>query len=286
MQRRSTPRTRNVDPRKTADHHDPRQWLAYWEGRARRPSVLRPWHGECLELRAADTRITGRTIAVPPVARHAAVRAELVTVDAALVSRVCRWPELPAECTPREAARLLGVNVHTIYHWVASGKLSKRPKNQSRRRFYVGYAATGFPTRVTTGRTHRHPDRARRLMIPEPDVDWVVERFCAEEGRREHLVRLWQRQPFARNPDFARPRWLCPVCGRRPYLVYLPAGAMARRGRTWTPWRWQCDRCTGVDSETNPWRHPNGDGLHQTILKLTCGRASGTDFRRGLRSEL
>jgi len=37
--------------------------LERWSRRARRATVLRPWHGECLVLRAADTRLPVRTVA-------------------------------------------------------------------------------------------------------------------------------------------------------------------------------------------------------------------------------
>ncbi len=66
------------------------------------------------------------------------------------------------------------------------------------------------------------------------------------------------------------------VLRRRPLLIIragcarrkpLSAGAAYRSG-------------AGIPSESDPWRHPTGDGLHQMMLKVSCGLVSGTDFRR------
>ncbi|MBN2583946.1 MAG: helix-turn-helix domain-containing protein [Planctomycetes bacterium] len=284
--------TRNTMPRGRGEAHDLRQWAAYIEGRARRPSILRPWHSECLELRADDRRIHGAMVDPGSLApewrrglRDDAVRTERVVVDAYLLTRVCRWPELPDDCTPRRAARRLGVSVYTIYDWVRSGRLVKTPLKNDPRRFTVQYPPTARAVQLAGGRWHHHPDRAKRVIMHEPDVRWVADRF-RNARREETLIRQWWPHPFSNNPGYSRPRWLCPVCGRSSYVVYLPAGEMARQGRTWGEWRFQCRRCAGVQSESAPWHQKRGDGLNQYILKLTCGLIDGTHFRWLLRHEM
>ena len=284
------PPARNTCPRLEVERLDPRQWQAYGEGRAGRPSILRPWPGECLRLQASDPRIPGRTITMGEKREQRekddrAVSAERVVVDARLIDRVCRWPVLPEGCTAKEAARLLGVDVTTVRVWVREGKLVGRLPPGAWRGMHISYPEASLPLRVATGRRHKYPERPARKMVPEPLVRRVVQRFGGE-GRREQLVRLRLRHPLPISPEHTYAHWQCPSCGRRPYILYLPAGHMARAGRTWSPWRFQCRACAGIVSEGTAWSCAGSDGLGQSILKLTCGRISGNDWRRMMKEGL
>ena len=57
---------------------------------------------------------------------------------------------------------------------------------------------------------------------------------------------------------------------------------MARAGRLWSRWQFQCIDCTGAGYETTAWQTPGSDALGRWIQKETLGRMNGTEFRKGL----
>jgi len=309
-------------PKLVTDGMDPLTKLAYFEERASRRMVLRPWIGECLRLRAGDKRIEGipaawrnrlgagyarriHRAAALPRGRYDAkaiglpaaladmgnrdsrtVSVELVRISARLLERVCRWPELPENCSVKEAAQLFGVDFNTITLWCKAGKLvrervvgsGKRCKNQ---RWTVRYVETDPVLRRFHGQRYKRPEWSHRLMCPEPDAAWAAGRFRGKR-RVEWAVRVTENLPGAWQRAHPKRFWRCPVCGRRSRLLYLPAGPMARKGRTWASWRWQCRECTGAEPEQEAWSGQLGDPFSRWILKLTCGRVSGNEFRVAL----
>jgi len=311
-----------------------RRAMPRWQRRAMRPSVLRPCHGECLILRANDTRIVGRGVARATGRPHAAggpgeciehqaralgpldladaerigllaalerlrrgswrtggrrlgglAAVELVTVDARLIGRVCRWPVLPRKCTKGMAAKRLGVTYATITRWLCEGKLvarRARGKRHPSTRVYVAYPQTSRLLQRYGGPAERHPDRATRVMCHEPDVDWVIDRFRRGK-RREHVVRLARWVRTTRGSGYGLKHvWVCPRCGQTGYQLYLPAGPMAKAGRTFGSWTFACRCCAGVASEAREWGRDGADGFGLWALKLSCGRVSGNEFRRGM----
>jgi len=214
---------------------------------------------------------------------------EVVRIDACLVDRVCPWPRLPRRCSVKRAAALLGVCEDTIGRWIHAGKLTGRRARHGRRgrlRWEVGYPPTSRLVARFTGETVRHPRRARRLMGPEGDATWAAVRFAAND-LTSWAVRIgrWQ-EGGPQGQPVRQLLWLCPSCSRAAEQLYLPAGAQAKAGRTWGPWRFQCRACTGVESEAEAWSHAGTDALNLTMLKLTAGRLSGNEFRKGLQEML
>jgi len=306
--------------------------LTYRDRRASRPTVLRPWHAECLLLRAADDRIEGkplvrgrpaagpdgrpawvldrrrRRMAVRPDEAEAEriglwrvleqvrregqagageptiVAVELVPVTAETIDRACRWPRLPRKCSVARAAKLLGVSPDVVRLWVRMGKLvRRRARGMGRRvRYAVSYPRASLVRRRASGEAAVYPRRHRSLSGEMADADWARERF-AREGRREWIVRVGAPATVGRHRGRGmRRRWVCPSCGRMVVHLYLPAGPLARSGRTWSPWRWQCRWCTGLVSEAGVIADGGTDSLGLWLLKETCGRLGGNEFRKYL----
>jgi len=313
----------NPNPKGTrrlrVDHMGPLAKLAHFEERANRTTVLRPWVGECLLLRSEDTRIEGIQVAwrnrrgagygrrvhraaALPRGRYDAeaigltaalaemrkrdsriVSVELVRINARLLERVCPWPELPANCSIAQAARLFGVDYHTITQWCRQGKLIREkavgPGKACRGQHWtVRYPETDPVLRRFHGQRYRRPEWARRLMCSEPDAAWAIGRFRSER-RVAWVVRMGEAMRGPTGLLGARRFWRCPVCGRQSWVLYLPAGSMAKLGRTWAMWRWQCWECSGTMSEQGAWTCHLADPFSRAILKLTCGRVSGNEFR-------
>jgi hypothetical protein len=298
--------------------------LNYYNARAKRPTILRPWHSECLILRSGDTRISARdltpdgaterchgrsrpckpflpartadriglTATLDRLRRHDAslIRVELVRINSRLLDRVCRWPDLPENCSAKEAARLLGVDRLVIQKWCKQGKLVKEPYSGPGigrgRKGRVRYVETDPILRRQHGRKYIYPERAKRLMCPDPDVDWAVGRFRSSR-RSEPMVRITETiaQKSSKRPRRPTPFWVCPTCHTRCRQLFLPAGPMAASGRTFAAWQFQCLHCTGILSEASTWGQPC-DPLGRTILKMTLGRVGGREFRRALSNGL
>jgi len=134
---------------------------------------------------------------------------------------------------------------------------------------------------VHSGREIVWPEGAARVFCDDPDVDWAVERF-ADHRQRERVVRVARYRRNMGNSVRPVPLWICPTCGRDAGQLLLPAGPMARAGRLWSRWRFQCMDCTGATSETAAWESPSSDPLSRWIQKETCGWMNGTEFRKGL----
>jgi hypothetical protein len=183
-----------------------------------------------------------------------------------------------------EATRRLGVSRNTITRWAAKGRLTAQPPIQSasgRRPRHVSYPPASPAMAVLSGSAERHPEQAVRVMCEEPDAAWAAERFELER-RREMAVRIERVEGGRNAPLQRRHYWLCPVCGCSVALLLLPAGRPARSGLTFAPWRFQCCRCTGVESEAEAWGSSHRDALGQWALKASCGRTSGREFRKAL----
>jgi len=310
--------------------------LKYHDRRAASATVLRPWHAECLLLRAADDRVRGkplvrprlvtgpdgrRTWAVERRRRRMAVRpdeaeaeriglwdvleqvrregrpgagdrtivaVDLVPVTAETIARLCRWPRLPRKCSASRAAKLLGVSKHLIWQWVRMGKLEhRRARRLGRGAMYaVSYPRASRLRRLASGETWVYPRRHRSVSGEMADAAWAADRF-ARQGRRQWIVRVGRPVTVVpRGGRGVRRRWVCPSCGRVVRNMYLPAGPLARSGRTWSPWRWQCPRCTGLVSEAGVNADGGKDSLNLWLLKQTCGRLGGNEFRKHLPAAL
>jgi len=306
--------------------------LKYYDRRASRPTVLRPWHAECLVLRAADDRVKGkplvrgraaagpdgrptwvlqrrrRRMAVRPddaeseriglwrvleqvrrqcrpgAGEPTIVAVELVPVTAETIDRACRWPRLPRQCSVARAARLLGMDEGVVRTWVRMGKLERRRARRRGRdepRYLVSYPRADQVRRRASGEACVYPRRHRSLSGEMADAGWAARRF-ARERRREWIVRIGVATVVPGGGRGGRRYWVCPSCGRMAMYVHLPAGPLARSGRTWAPWRWQCGRCTGLASEAKLIGNGSTDSLGLWLLKQTCGRLSGNEFRRYL----
>ena len=280
---------------------------ARYERRARRPSVLRPWRGECLVLRAADSRIRGTPITTqkvaPPEAPDAASPstvqdgpgpaepalaassrlsshrlhpfpvAEEVLIGPDELLRLCAWPDLPDRCSQKDAARLLGVQRFTIANWCRQGLLvRRRPERPSRGMpWCVAYPPTDLMVRFVTGKKLVMPESFLRRFASEPALQWAADLF-RRQARRERLVRVSRNRTAPGRHAGARWHWICPACGRTCYLLYLPTGPMVRWGRHWRPWRFLCQNCAGVLHEGTAYGRV-GSGLNRWTLRWTLGRA-------------
>ena len=266
--------------------------LIYCGRRAKRPSVLRPWRGECLCLRAADPRLYGRIVPIPaptpptPGSAPAAppsvpVRAQQIRFGWRQLRAWCDWPTLPDPCSPSQVARILGVTRDTIARWCRSGKLLRRPApaRGSQPRWLVQYRPARETARLAARPPYNYPDgRFKRAYADHPDLAWAVDTF--RHGRHcESLVRL----ACPRGIPGRRPGplwlWLCPTCGRRCLELYLPAGPMARHGRHWRPWRFQCRVCTDFTSEPSSRR---SDAFNRWLLRSSAGLIGRSEFRQFL----
>lgn len=308
--------------------------VKYWEKRAGRATVLRPWNAECLTLRAADDRIAGRALVVPRKVREADGRArwevshasprmivqpgaaeaeriglwrtletvrregrpgagvrsvvgvELVRVTGAMMGRVCGWPRLPRKCSASRAAKLLGVSKILIWKWVCMGKLARRRARRLGRgaMYAVSYPRASWLRRRATGEAERYPHWHRSLSGEMADAAWAAERF-RREGRSAWVVRVGKLVMMRPRLGLGVKRqWVCPVCGRQVSRLYLPSGPLARGGRTWSAWRWQCRWCTGLVSEAGVMADGGKDNLNLWLLKSTCGQLGGNEWRKYLRT--
>jgi len=269
-----------------------------------RPSILAPWHGECLILRAGDRRLVareswkpqdrpfedwlkkvapGQKVKLPGHRRRILIAAEEILLDAAAIRRACSWPELPQDCSIDQAAELLGVSRSLISCWIKRKLLVGRKFSCRRNRpsFVVAYRQHLKTFQRELG-VYEYPDpAAKRIFCSEPDLAWAVERFD-REIHVQNLVRLVERQggPEGKIP---RPLWICPACGSQSFRLYLPAGPMAKAGHLQGHWRFQCGRCFGVRSEQMDWNNRRNNGFNRNLLKMSCGKVSASEFKRGLR---
>lgn len=307
--------------RLTTESMSPLEKLLYMDRRARRPTILRPYHTECVVLRSDDNRIAGQVagwrtdrrtdagqggrgyrLAAHGLERETAKRiglekqlailrrggrklekVEVVWIDGEVVERVCGWPELPADCSTAEACGILGVSRGTIYRWVQEGKLVMTKVANTRRgaktRMAVSYRTRRGPLKEFLGDKFMKPERWHRVMMEAPDERWAASRFRGE-GRRECVVRVSMRTVKPGDEKIGTlAYWVCPTCGYRGRHLFLPAGAMAKEGLTWSRWSFQCRWCTGVLSEKSVWEGET-DSLGRTLLKMTAGRMSGNEWRQ------
>lgn len=256
---------------------------ARWEVRCVAPRMIvgpGPAEAERIGLWRALERV--RREGRPGAGKRSLVRVELVRVTAEVMDRVCRWPRLPRRCSVARAAEVLGVSRELVGKWIRQGKLKARQVRRSGigAIHSVRYPTNGLLRRLASGEEHRRPEWHRSLSGQMGDADWAAARF-AGENRSEWVVRTGE--PMAVSAGGVRGvkrYWVCPVCGRRAMRLYLPAGPLARSGRTWAPWRWQCRWCTGVVSEAGLTRKGQYDVLGLWLLKMSCGRVGGPEFRR------
>lgn len=210
------------------------------------------------------------------------VGVELVRVTARLLARVCGWPRLPKGCSVSRAAQLLGVSRDVVRLWIRSGKLGACCAGDRGvgAIHSIRYPRADLLRRLATRDDERRPTSYRSLMGQMARASWAAQRW-REARHEEWLVRVAVDVPrMPRGGRGARRRWVCPSCGRKVMRVYLPAGPLARSGRTWSAWRLQCRRCTGLVSEAGMMGNGASDVFGLGLLKQTCGQMGGNEFRK------
>jgi DNA-binding CsgD family transcriptional regulator len=185
--------------------------------RRRSAEMQRPPRAWCAAVRASDRRIEPYRIAIVPEYRDGVVERERVTLDAASLVRLCAPLEInEAGEMLAKVAEKLGVSVESLAYARKGGMFRERRGLRYRGTVPIlhrdGLIDPSAPLGRTADRLWGWAWKSAARRLPE-DFAQEVERvpeYRVVRGRR--VGRGW--------------RWVCPGCGKRVRVIFLPARSM------------------------------------------------------------